>query len=166
MKKIFGILLLALVMIFTYSCEEEKDDEANNNSGTTGCTGILSSTASGYFAANYCFATLYNYSVTDTTLNITINGTVDGVEVSVNISIGDWGRPNFSGPGTYYCGMNNEAGFFEVIYHGTNNEFYKSTAGWVAIGQYDGNSCQGNFNVTTEGYYSQKNVAYTGTFAF
>ncbi len=164
--KLFGIVLFAMTIIFI-SCEKENNDEGNDNSNPpAGCTGVLSANATGSFSALYCFSTLYKYEVTDTTLNIIINGDVNGVTVSFNISIGGYGKPDFNGTGNYSCGGANDPCYFEVIYHGNNNEFYKCNGGSVSIVSYNAGSCSATFNVNTTGYYNQQGETFSGSVNF
>lgn len=163
--KLSGLFLLVLMAVLI-SCEKEKDEVNNDSNSPTGCNGILSANATGGFSAAYCFSTLYNYNLTDTTMNITINGDVDGVIVSFNVMIGGYGKPDFNGTQTYSCGVTNEPCYFEVIYHGNNNEYYKCTGGTVSIVSFNASSCKATFNVSTRGYYNQQDETFSGSIEF
>ena len=149
-----AIFLLAGLMTFS-SCKKDED------SGNPDCNSYISASSSGFITQDFCFSNLVDFKYTDgKSVEITANQDGDPV-YSCMVEIGTEQYP-FTGAGTYQCG-GDQAGYIELIIHGTENEFYKPVSGTITVTEASQNSFKATFNVTLKGYYNEQTVSLSGT---
>jgi len=158
-KKIltFSVTILVASLMIVSACKKE-DNGDNNNSD---CNSYVSATSSGFVAQDFCFDQLVEYNFNaGQTVALTVNQQGDPI-YSCMVQIGTTNDP-FTGPGTYQCG-GDEAGYVELIIHGTENEFYKTVSGTITVTEASENTFKATFNVTLKGYNNGETVTLNGT---
>lgn len=152
----WSLLLLASFILLVSACQ--KKDDPNEPAG---CNGPGQVTVSGAVSGNYCLTEVTQYKYTDyVEINVVANNGAESVMLFVRV--GSSGSGDTPVVGTFQVG-NDNPGFVQVGFHGSNEEFFNSVSGSVTITQMSATSFKATFNVTAKGYYNEQTVSATGS---
>ena len=157
----WGLMLLASFILVVSACQK-KDDTADPDPGT--CNGPGQVTVSGAVSGNYCLAEVTQYKYTDyVEISVVTNNGEESVMLFIRV--GESGSGSTPVVGTFQVGDNNP-GFVQVGFHGSNEEFFNSVSGTVTITQMSASSFKATFTVTAKGYYNDQTVSASGSVTY
>lgn len=149
LRKVY-IVLSVLVAALLVGCA------STTQQAETECDGIFAAKLSGDVQQQLCIPAATAYQLNDNGLQFKVKSH----DIAGN-SLFELKLENFTGPGDYHFGIDQQARFSLNVY-GASDEFYRCVSGKIVVSEATASRLQAEFEVTFEGFYNKRTIHARG----